>query len=92
MKGPLYQNVSQQLEPQNKKRKLEPEVITIDDEETDVQDEMKEEDDEQKEKEQFYINQCLQLQNKIEELENKLRSNKYYTTELKLKMTKLKNN
>ena len=39
MKGPLYQNLSQQLEPQNKKRKLKPEVITIDDEETDVQNE-----------------------------------------------------
>ena len=94
MKEPLYQNVSQQLEPQNKKRKLEPEVITIDDKEDDTQDGMKElhtnqKDNEQKEMENFYIDQCLKLQDKIEELEKMLRSNKYYSTNLKIENDKL---
>ena len=88
MKGPFHQNVSKQLEPQNKKRKLQPEVITIGDEQTNVQDGMEEEEDEQRQKEHYYINQCLQLQDKIEELEKMLRSNKYYTTELKIENDK----
>ena len=82
MKGPFHQNVSKQLEPQNKKRKLQPEVITIGDEQTNVQDGMEEEEDEQRQKEHYYINQCLQLQDKIEELEKMLRSNKYYIIQL----------
>ena len=88
MKGPFHQNVSKQLEPQDKKRKLQPEVITLGDEQTNVQDGMEEEEDEQRQKEHYYINQCLQLQDKIEELEKMLRSNKYYTTELKIENDK----